>query len=202
MKVGKNVKKAGALLGIMTILLVGTFGAFSSGLLDRPKEDPDPIQPKPHFPINHLSIDASFLLKTEEKNDTVLVSCDLFMTNIWEKESEDIKATAYVIEKNTNLAIFKSTVEFGKLDANSTTELNIPLEFSDSSYKVEILLFEKNKIVLKAQSTITSRQRYSYGVGGSIVYSKGFAPEDGVCLGDNTDQWDIENTQISVHRVN
>jgi len=198
MKLSKNVKKAGVLVVITTIMLVGTFSALSLGVFDKPKKEPAPIIPKPHYPLNHLSVDASFLLKTEETNDSVFVSCDLFMTNIWEKESEDIKITAYVVEKNTNFAIYKNTVEFGKLNANSTTELNIPLEFEDSSYKVEILIFEKNKIVLKAYSTITSKQRYSYDLYGSKVYLDGYSASD--CLVES--MWEVENTPLSVVRVN
>ena len=134
MKLGKNAKKAGALLVIVVIIVVGIFGALASGLFD------EPVQAKPSFPIDHLSIDASYLLKTGETNDSVNVSCDLFMTNIWERESGLIKATAYVSESNSNFAVFKSTGEFGAIKANSTMELNIPVKFSDNSYKVEILI--------------------------------------------------------------
>ena len=192
MKIGNNVKKAGALLGVMTIILVGTFSAFSTDLFDRPIEEP-----KPTYPIDHLSIDASFLLKTDETNESVNVSCDLFMTNIWEKESGEIKATAYVIEKNTNLAVYKNTVEFGTLAANSTTELNIPLEFSDNSYNVEILIFEKDKMVLKGKLSITSRQRYTWNEVGDRVYISGYTASADF----DDDQWDLQNTILAVNKV-
>jgi len=200
MTMDKNVKKAGALLTITVIIIVGTLGAISLGVFDKPVEKPKPIEPKPYYPIDHLSIDASFLLKTDETNESVNVSCDLFMTNTWEKESGEIKATAYVIETSTNLAIYKNTVVFGNLDANSTTELNIPLQFSDSNYEIEILLFEDNKIVLKAKSTITSRQRYYYSGVGSKVYLNDFL-SDPVSSNAFDGQWEVKNTDLSFYRV-
>lgn len=186
MTMNKNVKKAGALLAITVILLVSIIGAVSSGLFDEPIEIPEP---KPQYPTDHLSIDASFLLKTGETNDSVNVSCDLFMTNIWEKESGEIKATAYVSEQNTNFATFKSSVEFGVIDANSTKELNIPVKFEDNSYKVEILLFESNKLVKKATLSITIYQNYYYGKGGAIEYNVGRTEDDA----ERDGQWSISS---------
>ena len=198
MKLGTNVKKAGALVLIISFVLIATLGVFSTGLFEKTVVESKPIDPEPNYPIDHLSIDASFLLKTGETNESVNVSCDLFMTNIWEKESGEIKATAYVSEQNTNFAVFKSTVEFGVIDANSTKELNIPVKCSDNSYKVEILLFESNKLVKKITLSITSYQNYYYGKGGVITYNEGRTEDDAVRDG----QWsiDIGTPQIiSIH---
>jgi len=197
MKIGNNVKKAGALLGIMTIILVGTFGAFSTGLFDRTIEKPEPIDPEPTYPIDHLSIDASFLLKTDETNESVNVSCDLFMTNIWEKESGEIKATAYVSEQNSNFAVFKNTVEFGVIDANSTKELNIPVKFSDNSYKVEILIFESNKLVKKVTLSITSYQNFHYGEKGEMVINLGRTEDDA----NRDGQWSVLSESPQIHNI-
>jgi len=194
MTMNKNLKKAGALIAVTVIMLVSIIGAISSGLFDEPVDIPEP---KPQYPTDHLSIDASFLLKTGETNDSVNVSCDLFMTNIWEKESGEIKATAYVSEQNTNFATFKSTVEFGVIDANSTKELNIPVKFEDNSYKVEILLFENNKLVKKATLSITIYQNYYYDYGGSVVYNKGRTETDALDDG----QWSIESGIVSIQSV-
>jgi len=189
----KNVKKAGALLMIIAVVLVGTIGVISTGIFEKPT----PVEPKPIFPKNHLNIDASFLLKTDETNESVNVSCDLFMTNIWEKESGEIKATAYVSEQNTNFAVFKSTVEFGVIDANSTKELNIPVKFYDNSYKVEILLFESNKLVKKVTLTINSYQNYYLDFYGNIVYNKGRTPEDA----EDDGQWSIVGGSTQVIEI-
>jgi len=190
MTMNKNVKKAGALVVIIAIVLVGTAGVISSGVFEKPA----PVEPKPIFPKDHLNIDASFLLKTSETNESVNVSCDLYMTNIWEKESGEIKATAYVSERNTNFAVFKNTVEFGVIDANSTKELNVPVKFYDNSYKVEILLFESNKLFKKVTLTINSYQNYYYDYGGNITYNVGRTKEDA----DRDGQWSIVSGSTEV----
>ena len=179
------------------MILVGTFGAFSMGLFDRAIEEPEPIDPEPTYPIDHLSIDASFLLKTGETNESVNVSCDLFMTNIWEKESGEIKATAYVSEQSSNLAVFKNTVEFGVIDANSTKELNIPVEFSDNNYKVEILIFENNKLVKKVTLSITSYQNFYYGEEGEMVINLGRTAHDV----DIDGQWSVKSGSPQIYNI-
>lgn len=197
MKLGKNAKKAGALVAIISFVLVATIGVFSTGFFEQPVVGSDPIEPEPTYPVNHLFVDASYLLKTGETNDSVNVSCDLFMTNIWEKESGEIKAIAYVSEQNTNFATFKSSVEFGIIDANSTKELNIPVKFADNSYKVEILIFESNKLVKKATLSLNIYQNYYFGAKGDIVYNEGRTK-----LHVDTDgQWSIESGSISVESV-
>ena len=194
MTMNKNLKKAGALIAVTVIMLVSIIGAISSGLFDEPVDIPEP---KPQYPTDHLSIDASFLLKTGETNESVNVSCDLFMTNIWEKESGEIKATAYVSEQNSNFAVFKSSVEFGLIEANSTKELNIPVKFSDNSYKVEILIFESNKLVKKVTLTINSYQNYYYGVDGVKIFNEGRTFDDA----DRDGQWSVESSAPSTTSI-
>lgn len=198
MKLGKSVKKAGALVLIISFVLIATLGVFSTGILNNTIVESKPIDPEPNYPIDHLTIDASFLLKTGETNESVNVSCDLFMTNIWEKESGEIKATAYVMEQNSNFAVFKNTTEFGVIDANSTKELNIPVKFSDSSYQVEILIFESNKLVKKVTLSINSYQNYYLDDEGDMFLNvgrtKAHAQKDG--------QWSIESETpyiINIH---
>jgi hypothetical protein len=181
MEISKKTKKAGILAATLSVIVIILAGA----LLAMTEE---PIQAGPVFPRDHLSIDASYLLKTGETNDTVNVSCELFMTNSWEKESGDIKAIAYVSEQSTNLAVFKSTVIVGPIKANSTKEINVPVEFTDNSYKVEILFFESDKLVLKATLSINSYQNYYFDCDGMKVYNKGRTPEDA----EDDGQWSIE----------
>jgi len=197
MKIGKNLKKAGALTSIITLILIATLAVFSTGILNSESVDSKPIDPEPKYPVDHLFIDASFLLKTGETNESVNVSCDLFMTNIWEKESGEIKATAYVSEQNSNFAVFKSSVEFGLIEANSTKELNIPVKFSDNSYKVEILIFESNKLVKKVTLTINSYQNYYYGVDGVKIFNEGRTFDDA----DRDGQWSVESSAPSTTSI-
>ena len=193
-----KTKKAGALTAIAMISLIILAALFSSGILKKStRADSQPVDDMPDFPADHLFIDASFLLKTGETNESVNISCDLFITNIWEKQSGEIKATAYVSPKNNNLAVFKSTVEFGVIEANSTKELNIPVKFKDNSYKVEILLFESNKLTKKVTLSVTTYQNYYYDLGGKMVINEGRTLDHIQVDG----QWSIENTAAQVTSV-
>ena len=155
MKTNKNVKKAGVLVAILSIVLLGTLGI---SLLDLS----EPVSAKPELPEDHLFIDATFLLKTDETNESVFINVDLYLTNIWDIASGEIKATAYVIETDNNFAVNKSTVEIGKIKAKSTSEIGIPVKLSNNSYKVEILLFEDGLLVLKGELTISAHPLYSW----------------------------------------
>ena len=142
MKINKKTKKAGAFIATVTTLILILFGLLGTGLLAQPD-----------FPNAHLSVDATYLLKTSETNDTVNVTCIPYLTNIWEKESGEITVTAYVIEMNNNLAVYKNTVDIGKIPADSTAEIEIPVVLSNNSYKVDILIFENGKLVIKGKLT-------------------------------------------------
>ena len=154
MKLSKKTKKAGALTGILVIIIV-MLGIFLPGLLE-------PTVAVTAFPVEHLFVDTTYLLKTDETNDTVNVTCDLYLTNIWEKESGEIKAIAYIIEIKNNFAIFKTDVEIGLINADSTAEIEIPVVLSNNSYKVDVLLFEDGKLVIKGELTISAHPIYSW----------------------------------------
>ncbi|MEF8879446.1 MAG: hypothetical protein V5A64_03530 [Candidatus Thermoplasmatota archaeon] len=191
MSLSKKTKKAGMLL-LTAVVIVSIFaGMMEAGLFTKT------VKPTPTYPTDHLDVDASYLLKTDETNESVNVSCDLFLTNIWEKKSGEIKATAYVSEQNTNFAVYKTTVEFGVIDANSTKELNIPVKLSDSSYKVEILLFENDKLVKKIKLSIKSYRNYYYDSQGNMTIEKGRSmdniEEDG--------QWSITNEKTEIESI-
>ena len=141
-------KKAGALIAVVTvtaIILVSVFAMLFQ-----------PSTAQPNFPNQHLYVDATYLLKTGETNSTVNVTCTPYLTNLWSKESGEIKIIAYVIETKDNLAVYKNTVEIGKIAANSTAEIQIPVVLSNNSYQVDILIFENGKLVLKGTLTISA----------------------------------------------
>ena len=154
MDLSKKTKKAGVIagttitiaviLGISILVLLNSSAAVTIYLKE------------------HLFADATYLLKTDETNETVNVTCEIYLTNIWEKESGNIKATAYVIETNNNLAVYKNSVEIGEITADSTAEVNIPIVLSNNSYKVDILIFEKDKLVLKGKITISAYPLYDW----------------------------------------
>ena len=132
MSLSKKVKKAGLVIGTIISIVVILSLIILSGLLN----PSTPVTYKPNYPRNHLFVDATYLLKTDETNTSVNITCDLYLTNIWEKESGTIKAIAYVIEMTNNFAVDKNKVDTGAINANSTAEIEIPLTLSNSSFKI------------------------------------------------------------------
>ncbi|MFH1101273.1 MAG: hypothetical protein V1726_04475 [Methanobacteriota archaeon] len=154
MEMNPKTKKAGVLVITIVAIIIIVVGIFAAMILR--------IRAEPVFPEEHLFVDATYLLKTDETNDTVNITCTLYLTNIWTKESGNIKATAYVIETSDNLAVYKNTVTIGNIAADSTAEIEIPLVLSNNSYKVEILIFENEKLVIKGVITISAQPIYSW----------------------------------------
>ena len=179
MNMNKKTKKAGMTAGTIigvTIVIIAALGL--TGFFE-------PTIAEPFYPDEHLFVDATYLLKTDETNISVDIACTLYLTNIWDKKSGDIKATAYVIESDKNFAVYKGTVEIGKISADSTGEVEIPIVLSNNSYKVEILLFEDSKLVIKGELTIRSYPVYVW---------KEVEHDDGVRQEQVLYGWDAVNT--------
>lgn len=149
MELKTKTKKAGAFVATVSIIIIIVVGIYASGMLK-------PITAQAYFPNRHLFVDATYLLKTDETNDSVNVTCTPYITNIWSKESGEIKIIAYVIETKNNLAVYKQEVEVGKIGANNTAEIEIPIILSNNSYKVDVLIFENEKLVMKGTITISA----------------------------------------------
>ena len=162
MKTKKNAKKAGVLVAIISFVLLGTLGV---SMLDWS----EPVSAKPELPEDHLFIEETYLLKTGETNTTVNVTCTPYLTNIWDEESGEIKIIAYVVKTSNNIADFKNTVEIGEIPADSTSELEIPIILSADTFRVDMLIFENGKLVLKGSFTITAEQKVEYDEEGFIA---------------------------------
>ena len=154
MKLSKKTKKAGALAGILMIVIV-LLSVFLPGFLK-------PTVAVVNFPKEHLFVDETILLKTNETNETVDVTCIIYLTNIWEKLSEELKATAYVIETENNFAISEAEVDIGFIGEDATTKVKIPVTLSNNSYKIKVLLFEDGKLVIKGEIIIHAATLYSW----------------------------------------
>ena len=155
MLLSKRAKKASFLLGTISVIIIIFAGVVLSGMMKT-------TVAKKTYPEEHLFVDATFLLKTDETNDSVNITCDIYLTNIWDKGSGEIKATAYVIETGNNFAIYKNTDEIGVIGADSTAVIQIPVVLSNNSYKVEVLLFENDKLVIKGGLTISAYPIYHW----------------------------------------
>ena len=160
MAMSKKTKKAGALAGMLLTIAV-ILGMILPGMFE-------PVVGI-SYPDDHLFVDETILLKTNETNETVDVTCILYLTNIWEKDSDELKAAAYVIESDNNFAISETEIEIGVINADSTAKVSIPVVLSNNSYKVKILLFEDGKLEIRGELIISAYPLYSWE---DIVHGK------------------------------
>lgn len=162
MSLSKKTKKAGMLL-LTAIVIISLFaGMMKFGLFTKTVTLVEEVEPEPTFPADHLEVDATYLLKTDETNDSVNITSNIYLTNSWEKESGNIKAIAYVIEEGDQFAVFKNTVEIGSIVANSTTELEVPVVLGNNSYRIEVLIFEDEKLIIKGELGISAYPVYHW----------------------------------------
>ena len=158
MKMNDKTKKAGKILGTIAVVVVIVFSAYGLVL-----KEPTAARSNPQ---RHLFVDATYLLKIEETDESVKVICTPYLTNNWGEDSGVITIIAYVIDTANNLALSKSTVDIGTISADSTSEIEIPIELTNKSYKVDLLIFEDNKMVIKGNLMIRSR----FGYNGSLEH--------------------------------
>jgi hypothetical protein len=172
MEMNKKTKKAGVIIGTLSIIAIVVLGAFLA------------VMNKPivaeQLPEDHLFIEKTYLLKTGETNKTVNVTCTPYLTNIWKKESGEMKIIAYVVKTSNNIADYKNTVEIGKIPTDSTAELEVPIVLSANTYRVDMLIFEDGKLVLEGSLTIKAQQTFEYDAKGNIT-AYVWALENSVC---------------------
>jgi len=184
--------KAGA-FAATTVLILVFAGMMSIGLFTKTVTVAKAKITPPDFPREHLFIDATYLLKTDETNESVNITANLYLTNIWEKDSGEIKAIAYVIEKTNQFAVFKNTVEIGLITANSTAEIEIPLVLENSSYRVEVLIFENDKLEIKGKLGISAYPVYIWE---EVERDDGRLEPEQVLSG-----WMVKNTDIDYEQI-
>lgn len=179
MTMSKKAKKAGILSGAALSITVLVCAGVFLGIMN------EPIVATSEKPEEHLFIEETYLLRTGETNETVNVTCTPYMTNIWDEESGDIKIIAYVVKTSNKIAEYKSTVEIGKIAGDTTAEIEIPIVLTADNFKVDLLIFEDEKLVLKGSFTVKAVQTFKYGMDGDILDSS----------------WDLENTRCVVESV-
>lgn len=179
MTMSKKIKKAGIISGTaLSITVLVCAGVFLATMNE-------PIIAQPEKPEEHLFIEETYLLKTGETNETVNVRCTPYMTNIWDEESGDIKVIAYVVKTSNKIAEYKNTVEIGKIAGDTTAEIEIPIILTSDNFKVDLLIFEDEKLVLKGSFTIKAVQKLKYIESG----------------GADRFLWDLENSPCVVTSV-
>ena len=96
---------------------------------------------------NKISIDGYYLLKESATNETLNVTCILYLTNRW-NDSGDIRIVAYVMDWK-RLAQYKTDIEIGSIDTNKTEEVAIPIVLRKDSRKIDVLIFEDGLLKMK-----------------------------------------------------
>ena len=173
----KKAKKAGILSGAAISITVLVCAGILLGSMN------EPIVATSEKPEEHLFIEETYLLKTGETNETVNVTCIPYMTNIWDEESGDIKVIAYVVKTSNKIADFKNTVEFEKIAGDTTAELKIPIILTSDNFKVDLLIFEDEKLGLKGSFTVRAKQTFKYDGEGLIVpYSSSWTIANSDCI--------------------
>ena len=188
MKINQKTKKASIFAGILSIVVISIFAMSVIGFFE-------PSKAEPQRPENHLFVEEIYLLKTGETNKTVNVTCTPYLTNIWDQESGEIKIIAYVVKESNNVADCKNTVEIGKIAADSTAELEVPIVLSGDTYRVDMLIFEDGKLVLKGSLTLkaTSRIITTYGDGDDVNKSAPYVSWDIECEGTADDFYRVSH---------
>ncbi len=96
---------------------------------------------------NEISIDGYYLLKESATNETLNITCILYLTNRW-NNSGDIRIVAYVMDSK-GLAEYRTGVEIGSIDINKTEEVSIPIVLREGSRRIDILIFEDGLLKMK-----------------------------------------------------
>ena len=172
----KKSKKAGILTGTVVAITVLVCTGIFLGIINKPIVATHK---------DYLFIEETYLLKTGETNETVNVTCIPYITNIWNEESGDIKVIAYVVKTSNNIADFRRTVEFGKIKGDVTTELEIPIVITGDNFRVDLLVFEDEKMVLKGSFTIRAKQVFKYDTDGYLL----------------SQTWQLDNSKCEFYRV-
>ncbi|MEA2053664.1 MAG: hypothetical protein U9O96_00880 [Candidatus Thermoplasmatota archaeon] len=102
---------------------------------------------------NRLSVDAMYLMKSGEGNEKVNVSAIIYLTNV-DAGSGDVKIVTYLMERWKGIATDKKEVEIGKLKKDKTTEVEIGMQMGNTSYDLEVLIFEDDLLKIKGQGGI------------------------------------------------
>lgn len=110
--------------------------------------------------------DVYFLLSSSTRNsgEDVHLMVIPYITNIGTKNSGNVKVTIYAIDQETNLGVDKNTQIVGTIINETTSESELILALpGNSSYRIELLIFESDKIVLKGSGSVRLKQIGTYG---------------------------------------
>lgn len=125
------------------------------------------VEAEPPEKYSKLYIDDVYFLLpdyTRGTGEKINLNVNPFITNRGNIDSGDVKIVIFAIDQEKNIAVDKSSESFGTVSNDTTLDSELSLELNDnSSYRIELLIFEREKIVLKGSGTVKLREIGSYG---------------------------------------
>ncbi|HEX17591.1 MAG TPA: hypothetical protein ENG60_04200 [Thermoplasmatales archaeon] len=96
---------------------------------------------------NELHIEGYYLMKESATNESLNITCMLYLTNRW-RESGYIYIVAYVMNWD-GLSEYRAEEKIGEIGANKTREIGLPLVLRRDSRKIDILIFEDGLLKMR-----------------------------------------------------
>jgi hypothetical protein len=147
----KQLKSKMIALTIVAFLLIGIVGIVAIALSIPTGE----AQEGPHLIVEDIFFVAGS--QTGQTSGSITITVSAFITNKGDKDAQGVEIVAFVVEKNSNLAMDKAESTLGAIgrDQTGTSEFQVQIPI-DESYVVRLIIFEGGKIVVRGSGTLTS----------------------------------------------
>ena len=137
-------KRIAATLGIVVLFLVIGM-AISSAIYSVPANEPKDGA--------YLQINEVFFLLGASGKDIVTIEVTAFISNTGSEDAKNVEIVAFVIEKNSNLALDKTVFTVGPIPKEKTTMADFTLSMpDDDSYTIKLILMEDGKISIRGST--------------------------------------------------
>jgi hypothetical protein len=139
-------KRIAATLGIVALFLVIGM-AISSAVYSVPANEPREGA--------YLQIDEVFFVLGASGKDVVTIEVSAFISNSGSQDAKNVEIIAFVIEKNSNLALDKTTYTVGPIIKDKTKMADFALSMPDNdSYTIKLILMEDGKISVRGSGNV------------------------------------------------
>lgn len=151
----KQGRRIAATLGIVALFLVVGM-ALSTALTSVPADESNKGA--------YLRIDEVFFLLEGKGTEKVSIGVTAFISNVGTEKAENVEIVAFVIEKNSNLALDQSLLTVGTIEKDKTKIAEFSLAMpNDDSYTIKLILMENGKISIRGSGSVN----LNYHSGGS-----------------------------------
>jgi hypothetical protein len=103
----------------------------------------------------YLRIDEVFFLLEGKGTDKISIGVTAFISNIGSEGAENVEIVAFVIEKNSNLALDQTTYTVGSIEKEKTKIAEFSLAMpDDDSYTIKLILMESGRISIRGSGNV------------------------------------------------